>query len=57
MIKYTTQQIKTRIVKRMVFVLILVFTVFSMTKATAQQIKLDEDRLTAIQTSMSITQI
>lgn len=57
MIKNTTQQIKTPIVKRMVFVLILVFTVFSMTKATAQQIKLDEDRLTAVQTSMSITQI
>ena len=57
MIKNTTQQIKTPIVERMVFVLILVFTVFSMTKATAQQIKLDEDRLTAVQTSMSITQI
>ena len=57
MIKNRTQQIKTPIVKRMVFVLILVFTVFSMTKATAQQIKLDEDRLTAVQTSMSITQI
>lgn len=57
MIKNTTQQFKTPIVKRMVFVLILVFTVFSMNKATAQQIKLDEDRLTAVQTSMSITQI
>ncbi|MBB2950621.1 DUF1080 domain-containing protein [Sphingobacterium sp. JUb56] len=57
MIKNRTQQIKTPIVERMVFVLILVFTVFSMNKATAQQIKLDEDRLTAVQTSMSITQI
>lgn len=57
MIKNRTQQIKTPIVERMVFVLILVFTVFSMTKATAQKIKLDEDRLTAVQTSMSITQI
>lgn len=57
MIKNRTQQIKTPIVECMVFVLILVFTVFSMTKATAQQIKLDEDRLTAVQTSMSTTQI
>lgn len=57
MIKNRTQQIKTPIVERMIFVLTLVFTVFSMTKATAQQIKLDEDRLTAVQTSMSITQI
>lgn len=57
MIKNTTQQIKTPIVERMVFALILAFTVFSMTKSTAQPIKLDEDRLTAVQTSMSITQI
>ncbi|MEJ5146462.1 family 16 glycoside hydrolase [Sphingobacterium sp. MYb388] len=57
MIKNRTQQIKTPIVERMVFVPTLVFTVFSMTKATAQQIRLDEDRLTAVQTSMSITHI
>ncbi|MEN5085927.1 hypothetical protein ABE426_05615 [Sphingobacterium faecium] len=57
MIKNRAPQIKTPIVERMIFVLTLVFTVFSMTKATAQQIKLDEDRLTAVQTSMSITHI
>ena len=57
MIKNSTHQIKTPIVECTVFVLTLVFVFLMINQATAQQIKLDEDRLTAVQTSMSITHI
>ena len=39
------------------FLLTLVFTVFIMNRAEAQQIKLEEDRLTAVQTSISMVRI
>jgi len=57
MIKNRTQQIKKPIVERMVFVVTLVFVFLMINQANAQQIKLEEDRLTAVQTSMSITHI
>ena len=42
---------------RMKLVVTLILTAFLVNQATAQQIKLEEDRLTALQTTMSITHI
>lgn len=57
MIKNRTKQVNSYNVGRTAFVLILVFVLLVINKAMAQQIKLDEDRLTAVQISMSITHI
>lgn len=57
MMKSRTQQFISPIVGRMAFILTLVCTVLMINQAAAQQIKLDEDRLTAVQTSMSIVHV
>ncbi|MFD2904215.1 hypothetical protein [Sphingobacterium anhuiense] len=57
MIINKTQRINNPMIGRVKLVVALILTAFLVNQATAQQIKLEEDRLTAVQTSMSITHI